>query len=168
MWGSNTSHIFYSLSISIENKTNIMTKDKTLDNDYEGMDSSIFYSSIIKEKSKLTSSDLSVEDTFSDETDTSELYDFIQKHESRYQPYVDELKSGIVRIKSSEVANKLFDDLYKEFSHKIDAVEIFSVILEYFGFTGSDYFEKLVLETRMLLIKHLSKRIDMGDGFIEQ
>lgn len=139
-----------------------------LDNEFDDMDSSIYYSSIIKEKSRISSSDFSVESTFSDEVDTTEMFDYIQKHESRYLPYVDELKSGIVRIKSSEIANSIFDDLFKEFSKNVDSVEIFSVIIDYFGFTEIDYFEKLFLETRMILVKHLSERIDMvNDNLIQ-
>lgn len=146
-----------------------MKKDNITDNNFDGMDSSVFYTSIIPtmvDNSKISSSDLSMETTFSDETDTSELYEYIQKHEARYLPHIDELKSGIVRIKSSEIANQIYTDLYAEFSSKIDSVEIFAVIIDYFGFGEKDYFDKLLLDSRMTLLTDLSKRIDIGDSVI--
>lgn len=138
-----------------------------LSNEFDDMDSETFYSSIapnMVETSKMSSIDLSHDERFSDKTDNSEIFDYIQKHETRYTPYINTLKSsGIVRINSSTVANKLFDDLFNEFSKDVDTVEIFSVIIDYFGFKEKEYFDRLVIKTRMMLLKELSSRIDIGN-----
>lgn len=120
-------------------------------------------SNVTDDKSHLPRLDMSVNPKFDDETDTTMVYEYIQKHETRYTPYIDELKSGGVKIKSNEVANKLFGDLYGAFEDVLDSVEIFSVIIDYFGFNEKDYFDKLIQQHRMKLVSDLSKRIDIGD-----
>lgn len=140
-----------------------------LSNNFDDLESETYYSSIapnMVESSKMSSIDLSHDERFSDKTDNSELFDFIQKHETRYTPYVNTLKSsGVVRINSTSVANKLFDDLLQEFSTVVDSVEIFAVIIDYFGFKEKEYFDKLVLPTRLKLVKELSTRIDIGNQY---
>ncbi len=119
-------------------------------------------SCVVEEQSKISSLDSCVNPTFDDETDTTMVYEYIQKHETRYTPYIDELKSGAVKIRNNEVANKIFGDLYGVFEATLDSVEIFNVIIEYFGFSSKEYFNKLVSKYRMILITDLSKRVDLG------
>lgn len=137
-------------------------------NEFIDLESETYYSSITEnmvESEKITSIDLSNNERFSDVTDTTELFEYIQKHESRYTPYIDTLKSGVVRIKDSMIANDLFEDLVKEFNNSFDTVDIFSSILDYFGFNGSEYMNRLVLPNRLKLIKDLSNRVDIGFKF---
>lgn len=122
--------------------------------------SDAFYSSDGADKQKITHHDLAAEADFDDITDTTFLYDYLMSHERRYVPYITYLKSGHVRIQS-DVANKIFADLYEEFNHKIDAVEIFNVITDYFKLDSAMYYEKLIAKYKTVLVTDLSKRVDI-------
>lgn len=132
-----------------------------LQNDYSEMDGDIYFSSVSDIKEDLSSLCLSHDADFDDKTDTTFLYEYLERNESRYTSSIDNLKSGLVRIRDNKVANALFGDLYGEFSSRIDSVEIFDVILRYFGLDNKEFFDKLILKYRGILIEDLSKRMDL-------
>lgn len=125
-------------------------------------------SCVVDEQQRITSIDTCLEPKFDDVTDTTEVFEYIQRNETRYTPYIDELKSGAVKIKNNEIANKIFGDLYGLFKDRLDTVEIFSVIIEYFGFNEKEYFQKLIKTYRMKLVEDLSKRTDLGDFKVDK
>lgn len=120
-------------------------------------------SCVVDEQQKITSIDTCVEHRFDDSNDTTEIFEYIQRNETRYTPYIEELKSGAVKIKNSEIANNIFGDLYGKFKDKFDTVDIFSIIIDYFGFNEKEYFQKLIKTYRIKLVEDLSKRTDLGD-----
>ncbi len=132
-----------------------------LKNEYDGLDQETYYTSVIKLPEKITSTAISVDAKFSDKSDTIFLYEYLEKNESRYTPYINTLRNNVVRIKDNTIANNIFGDLYGEFNTVIDTVEIFDVIVTYFGFEYKDFFDKLILRYRNQLIKDLSKRKDI-------
>ncbi|BAV39233.1 hypothetical protein BPT24_108 [Tenacibaculum phage pT24] len=98
---------------------------------------------------------------FSDKSDTSFLFEYLQQNDYRYSPYIETLRSEQIRIKNPLVANQIFGDLYGAFSNRIDSVEIFDVIITYFGFGEQYYFEKLISQYRNILVNDLSRRMDI-------
>lgn len=122
--------------------------------------SDAFHSSDGADKQKLTHSDLSADADFEDVTDTTFLYDYLMSHERRYMPHIVYLKSGQVRIKT-ETANSIFADIYLEFNHRIDSVEIFDVITDFFKLDSAMYYQKLLVKYRTILATDLAKRIDI-------
>lgn len=118
-------------------------------------------------KSEFTSSITKASD-FEDFYDKESVIEFLSQRQ--YDDRVVKQKNEQITI-DTRTANLMFYTCYQTFKNKIDSVECFSVILDYYGFEPQYFFGKLVKTIRVQLIDDLRTRtgfkIDLTKTFEE-
>lgn len=105
---------------------------------------------------KVSHSDFSYEDNFDYIQETNELNDYLLS--KNWDKYFKTQKNGIV-ICDITIVNKIFDQCYAEFKSKMDSVQIFHIITDFYNISGAHMFNKLVQSHRMTLIQDLERRL---------
>ena len=104
----------------------------------------------------LTHSDFAKDYDFDYQQETEELNDFLL--EKNWDKYFVRQKNGIT-ICDVVIINKVFEECYKMFHSRMDTVEIFFVITNFYDIEGGLFFHKLVRLHRTRLVKDLEERI---------
>ena len=95
-----------------------------------------------------------------------EDHDFLQENEDlnnfllgkNWDKYFVKQKSGITTC-DVVIINKIFEICMKNFLNRMDTVQIFAVVTDFYDVDGHYFFEKLVSKYRQLLVKDLEERI---------
>lgn len=117
-----------------------------------------------REVYKLSHSDFSNECDFDDMSSNENLVNFLLE-KSEWEKLFIRKKSGSVDIDISS-ANTIFFTCYKKFKDESDAVDIFSILTDFYGIRPDRFFWKLVRRCRMVLIRDLNARMDIDVDFL--
>lgn len=77
-----------------------------------------------------------------------------------YDKYFHLCKNGQVTV-DTMIINKLFFECYEKYKTKVDSVQIFHIVTDFYRIEPSHMFQKLVKKLRVLLIKDLKERINV-------
>jgi hypothetical protein len=104
----------------------------------------------------LSHEDFSFEQNFDYLQENESLVDFLLS--KNWDKYFTEQKSGNV-ICDTGIANKIFDSTYQAFHHKMDTVQMFHIITDFYTLNPTYFFNKLVQTYRKKLARDLEIRI---------
>ena len=105
---------------------------------------------------QVTQADFSHEETFEYLEESEELVDYLLS--KKWDKYFKTLKSGIV-ICDTTIVNKIYGECSVHFGKKLDSVQLFHIITDFYNIEGSRFFNKLVQSYRNILVKDLERRI---------
>lgn len=104
----------------------------------------------------LTHSDFAHEETFEYLEESEEFNNFLL--EKTWDKYFITQKNLIV-VCDTVIANKVFDECYRHFGKKMDTVQIFHLITDFYNIDARRYFNKLLQLYRKRLARDLEERM---------
>lgn len=104
----------------------------------------------------LSHADFAREEDFDYLQENEDLNDFLLSR--KWDKYFTKQKSGIT-ICDVVIINKVFEECLKNFSKRMDTVQIFAIVTDFYDIDARYFFEKLVSQHRQHLVKDLEERI---------
>ena len=110
-----------------------------------------------RKASKLTSSDFASEQQFEYLQETEDLREFLLS--KNWDNYFTQKGPYAMRLCNISIANKIFQAVLDGFRFRMDTVQIFHLITEFYDIDAKWYFESLIQKYRKILQKDLEHRI---------
>lgn len=124
-----------------------------------GFENNRFYESE-RNNTVLTHADFATDADFENLEESEDFVNFLLS--KNYDQYFS-IKRNNQTVIDTGIANKLFYTCYGKFQSKLDAVQIFHIITDFYNVEPTYFFWLLVKRLRGLLITDLKLRIDMRD-----
>lgn len=109
-----------------------------------------------RHSSKLSHQDFARENDFEDLDDSDVVMEFLETKD--WDVYFTEQKSMKI-ICEAPIINKVFAECLSKFNHKMDTVQIFHGITNFYNIEGHYYYNKLLKKYRDMLYVDLERRI---------
>lgn len=105
---------------------------------------------------KLTHSDFAFEEQFEYLQENDEFNQYLLN--KAWDHYFKSQKNGTV-VCDIAIVNKVFEQCLLQFNSKMDSVQVFHLITDFYNISSTQYFNKLVQSHRMRLINDLEIRL---------
>ena len=115
----------------------------------------IYYNGI-SNTTPLSQINISEEPLYGEIINFSDLHEHLQSLEFLYKPYLNANRNK----PSKDIVNEIFISCTSLFKHKYDLVQIYSEIIDYFGFNNTFFFRRLDRKIQQALEKSLSKKVN--------
>jgi hypothetical protein len=100
--------------------------------------------------------DFAIDDTIDYREEKIELNDFLSSKNW------NEVLTAKTLFNELKTINFIFEECLSAFSNKIDSVELFSLIVDFYDLDYNQTFRKLVLKNRLILVNSLNKNLNIN------